>query len=97
MYAKVTNSQNGYILAVCDSDIFGKLFSEGDTQLDLTSEFYKGEEKSDGEIADLMRNAHILNLVGEKSCALAVKEGLINDNDLKTVDGIPHVQTIMGE
>ena len=97
MHVKLKDSKEGFILAVCDSELLGKTFSEGEMQLDLTNDFYKGEEKSDDEIADLMRNAYIINLVGEKSCALAIKEGIINEKDIKKVKNIPHIQVLLVE
>ena len=37
---------HGIILIVTDKDLIGHLFSEGNKQLDLTKEFYHGEEKN---------------------------------------------------
>ena len=78
------------ILAICDSDLLGKKFEEKNKQLDLTSDFYKGEEKSEQEICDLMRNAHNLNLVGKKSVTLAINENLISGNHIKEIKKIPY-------
>ena len=68
---------------------------DGDLQLDLTSDFYKGDEKTDEEIGDLLRNAHCINIVGEKSVALAIKEGIIDDSGVKKISGIPYVQGVV--
>ncbi len=97
MIAKIHNSKNGIVLAVCDSDLLGKRFEENDKQLDLTSDFYSGEEKNDKEIADLMRNAYIVNIIGEKSIALAIKEEIISTGNISHVQGIPHAEAVVEE
>ena len=54
MLVKVHKNTEGQILlAICDDDLIGKKFEEGNLQLDLSSDFYKGEEKSEDEIMDL--------------------------------------------
>ena len=45
MNAKVHRTKDGrLILALCDSELLGKVFVEGDVKLDLTTDFYQGEE-----------------------------------------------------
>ena len=82
------------ITAVCDSDLLGKKFEEDNKQLDLTADFYKGEEKTDEEIGDLMRNAYIVNVVGENAVTLALKEGVIEKEHIIKIAGIPHAQAV---
>ncbi len=92
MIVKVHESEKGTIVAVCDSDLIGKKFEEDDLQLDLTSNFYKGEEKSDEEIGDLLRNAYCINVVGKKSVELAIKEGVIDESAVRKIAKIPYSQ-----
>ena len=89
--------QGRMILAVCDSVLAGKTFEEGDAQLDLTSDFYKGEEKNKDEVADLMRNAYILNLVGTECVKLALDEEIIDPNEVKEIQKIPYAQSVLAE
>jgi len=44
MIVKIHKSRERKILAVCDNELFGKKFEEGKLRLDLSSEFYDGEE-----------------------------------------------------
>lgn len=97
MHVKVSDSGRGIIVAVCDSELLGKYFEEGDAQLDLKNNFYNGEERDEQETADLMRNAYIIHLVGEKSCGLAIREGLLEENEIKRISGIPYAQVILAE
>lgn len=83
------------ILAVCDSELIGKKFEQGKIQLDLTTGFYKGEEKTESEILLMIQGAYILNLVGEKSVKLALKQGLIDETHILNIQGIPHAQCVI--
>lgn len=96
MIVKINKSQDGKIVVcVCDSSIIGKIFEEGKKQLDLSSDFYKGEERSDKEICDLMRTSYIINLVGERAVRLALKEGLISHKSIIKISEIPYAQAIV--
>ena len=97
MIAKVHDTENGIIVVVCDSDLIGKKFEENDKQLDLASGFYDGEEMDELEIADLMRNAHIVHLVGEKAVNLGVKEEVVDKKNITYVQGIPHAESILND
>jgi hypothetical protein len=92
MIVKIHKRDDRAILAVCDSDLIGRKFSEGDRQLDLTSDFYKGEERDDKDVGDLMRNADIVNLVGPKAVAIGIQEEVITKDHVMTIAGIPHAQ-----
>jgi len=97
MIVKIHKTDNNRMMvAVCDTELLGKKFEEGDKQLDLTADFYKGEEKTDQEVADLMRNAYILNLVGKKTVTLAINEDLITGDHVQTIDDVPYAQAISG-
>jgi len=96
MLVKVHRNREGkVVVAICDKELIGKRLEDGKVQLDLSSDFYKGEERLVSEIADLMRNANIINLVGEKSIRLALREELISKENVKYVCGIPHAQVIL--
>jgi hypothetical protein len=86
------NNEGRTVAAVCDSDLTGKKFEEGDKQLDLTSDFYKGEETNDLHTGDIIKNSDIVNLVGEKSVELGIKEEVIEKCHVKKIAGIPYAQ-----
>ena len=84
------------VVAICDSDILGKKFEEGNKQLDLTSDFYNGEKRSDREIYDLMRNSYMLNLVGKKTIKFALDESMITDDNVRKIANIPYANVVLG-
>ena len=83
------------IVAVCDSELLGKVFEEGEAVLDLTSSFYRGDEVSEREAGDLVRNADIVNLVGKKAVALGLLEDVIEEATVKVVLGVPYAQAVI--
>lgn len=90
------HSKNGRdIVAVCDKELIDKKFEENGKQLDLTSEFYKGEEKDETEIGDIIRNADIINLVGKRAVDLGLAEEVISKENVITIKGIPHAQAVL--
>lgn len=91
MIVKVHKKDNRTIVAVCDDELLGKKFEQGDLQLDLTSDFYKGDQYTDKAlVGDMIRNADSINLVGTISVSLGIEEGLIDKDKVIRVQGIPH-------
>jgi len=83
------------VVALCDSHLLDKIFQEENSQrqLDMTTTFFKGEEKSNEEIKEILQNAKIedatFNIVGEQSCHLAKELGVIDDNSIIKICNIP--------
>ncbi len=95
MYVKTHKTKKGgTLVAVCDEDILGKKLEEGRKYLDLTGDFYNGEKKNPKETADLMRNADLINLVGEQAIKIAADEELISPDAVKRIDGVPIFQSM---
>lgn len=93
MIVKTHMNRDGRILiAVIDSSLFGKKFEEGTTQLDLSADFYNGKEMPTEEAGDLVRNADMVNMVGEEAITLGIQEGVIDPAHVKKIQGIPFAQ-----
>ena len=98
MYVKTHITEKGETLvAVCDSDLLGQVFEEGNKQLDLRTDFYNGEKKSKKDVADLIRNADLVNLVGEKAIKAGMIEELFEEKDVKRIAGIPIFQSLSNQ
>lgn len=96
MIVKEHKTRDGRLmLAVCDSDLKRKRFSEGELQLDLSSGFYDGEERSEEFISELFKIAYVVNLVGKKAVGFGIKEGIIEKDHVMKIKGIPHAQCVI--
>jgi len=94
MYFKKHLTKDRIVLAVCDEELIGKKFSEGDITLDISERFYKGEKKSEKDLERLLKNSENINLVGKKTIKFAKKLGILNKDSIITIKGIPHAQII---
>ena len=92
---KHVSPENKLVLAVCDSNLLGKRFEQGQLQLDLTSSFYQGEEADENKVKGLMKEAFIINLVGKESITLAEEQGLVEKGNVLEVDSVPHAQVVL--
>ena len=94
--AKIHQNLEGQkILALCDKELLGQKFEEGNRQLDLTSSFYQGEEKSAEEIKELVKDVYIINLVGEESLKLMEELNLIDPKHVIRINDIPHAEIVL--
>ena len=82
------------ILTVCDKEIIGKRFETSDLKLDISSDFYKGKEKTEKEIIKLFEQAYMINLVGQKSVKLGLKSKIISEKAIIKIKDIPYVQAV---
>ncbi|WP_457555842.1 DUF424 domain-containing protein [Candidatus Pyrohabitans sp.] len=93
-YAKVYRVQSEVLVAVCDASIHGRVFEEGELVLDIKKEFYGDEEFTEEQIALLLREATIANIAGEDAVSMAIKLGIIDEENVLRVCGIPHAQMV---
>jgi hypothetical protein len=92
MLVKIHNSYRN-TLAICDSNLLGKTFEEGKKQIVLHEHFFKGEEKTEEEVKELIEKGsaedYTFNIVGEQSVSLALKAGVIKPEGITKIQGIP--------
>ena len=80
------------VIAICDENIVGKKFEEGDRCIEVSERFYKGKKVSEKEVEGVLRGEDNINLVGNKVVELAVKLGVVNSNDVIEIQGVKHAQ-----
>ena len=80
------------VVALCDSDLIGKEFEEGEKYLKVSERFYEGEEISEEDIRNVFKGVNNLNMVGKEVIDFALKEGFINEEDVMTIQGVPYAQ-----
>ena len=81
MFIKIHKSHNiRPVVAICDSELFGKKFEEGIRQLDVRENFYKGEEMEKEDIIKMIKRQNIedasFNIVGRESIQIALEAGI---------------------
>ncbi len=98
MFINVIKSYR-YVVALADDDLIGKKFEEGNLQLDVKENFYKGEEKSEEEIVEDLINMKLedatFNIVGNKSVELALNNGIISNEHVGEINGVKFAMVFM--
>lgn len=83
------------IVAICDKNLIGKKIKEKNIQIDLSSSFYKGENKSEEDIMKSFDGAYIVNMVGKNAVNLGKKAGIILEDNILYIQKVPHAQSIL--
>jgi hypothetical protein len=92
---KVHNHDGEVLVACCDRDILGKRLSSDDLEISVSPSFYGGKEASAEEAIELLKNASIANIIGDKIVRLALENGLIDQSGVRTVCGTKHAQLVV--
>ena len=92
MYVKIHQTDDSIVTAICDEKLVGKTFSEDGREITVSERFYKGDQKSEEEVTELLQNASNLNLIGEDTINLALKLKIITKDSIMLINKIPHAQ-----
>jgi uncharacterized protein len=88
-----------WVVAICDEDLVGKIFIDGDRQLDLSGNFFKGDLMDENEVSsEILRCARedaTFNVIGEDAVRIAVSTGIARREDVFEIDGIPFILVLL--
>lgn len=89
-YVKEHRLGRDAVLAVCDREILGGTFEEGELRINVSERFYGGELASAEEVAAKMREAGNINIIGERAVQLAIEKKLVDASCVKKIGGVSH-------
>ncbi len=92
VYIKLYEQGVETLLAACDEGLLGKIFTQGEIHLDVKETFYGGDLVEDISLEDKLKEATIINLVGENCVKKAIEMGLGYEEDIIEVEDVPHLQ-----
>ncbi len=90
---RVIRTQGEVLVVVCDPELLGKKFRQGELMLEVKESFYRGDEASIEDCMAALREATIANLVGS-IVGHAVKAGLIERANILKIQNVPHAQLV---
>lgn len=97
MIVKKHKTKDGrLVLSLCDSALIGNVFEDGKLQLNLQSDFYKGEELNDLKIEVLVESAYMIIFTGENAVNFGLKRNLVLKKNIRKICKVPYTQTIRG-
>jgi len=86
-------------VAICDEELLGKKFEEGNRQLEIKEFFFKDKEINERECIKIIqieaREDATFNIVGEKSINAALKSGIITESHMARIQGVPFALTLL--
>ena len=88
-------TDEGLLVAVCDSDVLGETFEEGEITLSVTEDFYGGERVETETVIEALSRASMANLVGTETVELAIEEGFVDEDSVLAVEETLHAQYLM--
>ncbi|HIG97663.1 MAG TPA: DUF424 family protein [Candidatus Aenigmarchaeota archaeon] len=81
------------LLAICDENILGKTFSDGELEI-FISDFYKGKSCGAADAIKLAKKATIINAVGKDIINILIEKKFVNASSILKIGETSHAQVI---
>ena len=97
MLLRERETPQGLLVSVCDADCLGETYERGEVSLEVTEEFYGGNEakRVDEEaVVDSLVRASVANLVGERAVTVAIEAGVVDENRVLDLGDTLHAQLL---
>jgi hypothetical protein len=91
---KVHKNDTEVLLAVCDASLLNKNLEGDGFSFFVSKDFYHEGTCDENHIKRLIRDATIINAIGEDVISLMIKEKVIEGEKIIKIDGVPHAQVI---
>lgn len=87
------------VIAICDSNLLGKKFEDGNKQLDIRENFFKDREVSSEEAKKIMQH-HLkedstFNIIGKEAVKAAIEAGIITPKSIGKIKNIPYTLILL--
>ncbi|MCD6474306.1 MAG: DUF424 family protein [Thermoplasmata archaeon] len=89
---KIYTVGNDVLLAACDAELVGKTLHFGDVDFVVSKEFYADVLGDEEMLKRHLELATVGNLVGKITVKCAIEVGLVDEENVIMLDGIPHAQ-----
>jgi hypothetical protein len=91
-YSKIYKKEGNVVLAVCDREAHNKTFEKGKMSFYVDPAFYGKEEIKEEKLLGLFEEANIINLAGRMCVNLAIKQGLVDPENVLVIGDCSHAQ-----
>jgi len=79
-------------VAVCDRELLNTTLRHGEVSIQVSEWFYGNCPASEEAVAEALRKAGNINLVGKRAVRLAIELGLVTQAGCIMIGEIPHAQ-----
>jgi hypothetical protein len=91
-------TDEGLLVSVCDADVVGETFENGEVSLTVEEAFYDGEAAESGvaeeRVLESLAACSTANLVGTRTVGLALEHGLVDEANVLDLEGTRHAQLV---
>jgi len=91
-------TDEGLLVSVCDEDVIGETFENGEVTLTVEEAFYRGEGAEAGvaeeRVVESLSSCTTANLVGEHTVDLAIEHGFVDEANVLDLEGTRHAQLV---
>jgi hypothetical protein len=84
----------GRLVSVCDADLLGEEFENGEVSLTVDAAFYDGDTADEEAVVASLARCSVANIVGNRAVALAVEHGFVDEENVLDFDGARHAQLL---
>ena len=82
------------LLCMCDKEILGKTFREGEIVFRVKEDFYRGTRVALDEAVCLIESSTIVNMIGKNVVKKAIEKGYVHPEAVLNIEGVPHAQIV---
>ncbi|MDE1869042.1 MAG: DUF424 family protein [Candidatus Micrarchaeota archaeon] len=94
IYIKIHSTDNGPMLALCDSNLIEKILEEGELVINIKdyADFYKGDLIKAEELGKHIDSNEVYsaNVIGKESVDAAVQNRIIDKAHVRAVNKVPY-------
>jgi hypothetical protein len=94
MLVNERDTDEGLLVSVCDPEVLGETFENGDVSLTVDEAFYDGREADEQAVVDSLSRCAVANIVGTRSVAVAIEHGFVEEANVLELDGTRHAQLL---
>lgn len=90
--ATIRKTEKGLLVAAADAELIGDRYEDDGVTLHVRETFYGDEPIEIETLVDALDGCFTANLVGPELIDALIAAGAVEEDEVKTVDGVPHVQ-----
>ncbi|RLI82855.1 MAG: DUF424 domain-containing protein [Archaeoglobales archaeon] len=83
------------VVAVCDSDIVGKTFREGEVKIEVKESFYGDVDVDEEDVRRALKVATIANITGKRAVKIAIEMGIVDESNVLKIGECWHAQMVI--
>jgi len=87
-------TEEGLLVSVCDDDVLGETFENGEVSLTVEEDFYGGEAADEEAVVESLARCSVANIVGTRAVGLAIDRGFVAEENVLELDGTRHAQLL---